>query len=235
MGVRLALCSPLRGGRYLLQPSALSFLLLSLFVAGFAGGFARKNGFGSPERLPALIRHAAVLLILVFRFLTNPMIEHFGDMDGETHGSARFATNKEVAPSPAPIRPADRPRRQNRKSSLRYDGPAHLLTMAPTRTGKGVGTIIPNLLTADRSVICIDPKGENARIAGRARQKFGPVHVLDPFGVTGQSPRPPSIRSTSSTRPASMWPKMQAPWPTPSCSMNRAWPAKRIGTRKPRR
>ncbi|MBR7559814.1 type IV secretory system conjugative DNA transfer family protein, partial [Mycobacterium tuberculosis] len=69
---------------------------------------------------------------------------------------------------------------------LRYDGPAHLLTMAPTRTGKGVGTIIPNLLTADRSVICIDPKGENAKIAGRARQQFGPVHVLDPFGVTGQ-------------------------------------------------
>jgi type IV secretion system protein VirD4 len=29
---------------------------------------------------------------------------------------------------------------------LRYDGPAHLLTMAPTHSGKGVGTIIPNLL-----------------------------------------------------------------------------------------
>lgn len=57
--------------------------------------------------------------------------------------------------------------------------------MAPTRTGKGVGAIIPNLLTADRSVICIDPKGENAKIAGRARKSFGPVHVLDPFGVTG--------------------------------------------------
>jgi type IV secretion system protein VirD4 len=68
---------------------------------------------------------------------------------------------------------------------LRYDGPAHLLTMAPTRTGKGVGTIIPNLLTANRSVICIDPKGENAKIAGRARNRFGPIHVLDPFGVTG--------------------------------------------------
>jgi type IV secretion system protein VirD4 len=29
-------------------------------------------------------------------------------------------------------------------------------------------------------------KGENARIAGRARQSFGPVHILDPFGVTGR-------------------------------------------------
>lgn len=69
---------------------------------------------------------------------------------------------------------------------LRYAGPAHLLTIAPTRSGKGVGTILPNLLIADRAVICVDPKGENARIAARARRRFGPVWVLDPFGVSGQ-------------------------------------------------
>lgn len=57
--------------------------------------------------------------------------------------------------------------------------------MAPTRAGKGVGTIVPNLLTANRSVLVIDPKGENARITAQVRQKFGAVHVLDPFGVTG--------------------------------------------------
>ncbi|MCM0753621.1 hypothetical protein DEA98_29440 (plasmid) [Brucella pseudogrignonensis] len=111
---------------------------------------------------------------------------------------------------------------------------AHLLTMAPTRTGKGVGTIIPNLLTADRSVICIDPKGENAKVAARARQQFGPVHVLDPSALPA-CPRPPSIRSTSSIWPASMWPKTQAPWLTPSCSMSPAWLARRIGTTKPKR
>ncbi len=70
------------------------------------------------------------------------------------------------------------------KALLRYDGPSHLMTMAPTRTGEGVGTIIPNLLTAERSVICIDPKGENARITARAREGFEALHVLDPFGVT---------------------------------------------------
>ena len=68
---------------------------------------------------------------------------------------------------------------------MRYGGPAHLLTMAPSRTGKGVGTIIPNLLLGNRSILCVDPKGENARIASRARQQFGPVQVLDPFDVTG--------------------------------------------------
>ena len=69
---------------------------------------------------------------------------------------------------------------------LRYDGAAHLITIAPTRSGKGVGTIIPNLLTANRSVVCIDPKGENALVTLRQRETFGPVHCLDPFGISGQ-------------------------------------------------
>jgi len=67
---------------------------------------------------------------------------------------------------------------------IRYDGEAHLLTVAPTRTGKGTGAIIPNLLTAERSVLCVDPKGENARVTARQRRRFGPVWVLDPFGAS---------------------------------------------------
>ncbi len=70
---------------------------------------------------------------------------------------------------------------------LRYDGPAHLITIAPTRSGKGVGTIIPNLLTANRSIVCIDPKGENARVTLRQREAFGPVHCLDPFSISGRA------------------------------------------------
>lgn len=69
---------------------------------------------------------------------------------------------------------------------MRYDGPAHLLTFAPTRSGKGVGAIIPNLLALRRSIICVDPKGENARITAKRRRQFGEVHVLDPFGVSGE-------------------------------------------------
>lgn len=102
----------------------------------------------------------------------------------DSHGSARFATRKERAA----YQNGDGlliGRDTGTGKMLRYDGPAHLLTLAPTRAGKGVGTVIPNLLTADRSVLVIDPKGENARIAGEARRRFGRVHVLDPFGVTG--------------------------------------------------
>ncbi|GHE76792.1 conjugal transfer protein TraG [Camelimonas fluminis] len=176
------LMSPFRAGRYLLQVGFFVFLV-TLMLAVAANGIPQEWWIA---RTIAGLLLLLFFLVLVFRVLTNPLIEHFGDMEGETHGSARFATDKETAA----LARADTGLLIGRDGKtgklLRYDGPAHLLTMAPTRTGKGVGTIIPNLLTADRSVICIDPKGENARIAGRARQTFGPVHVLDPFGVTGQ-------------------------------------------------
>jgi type IV secretion system protein VirD4 len=77
----------------------------------------------------------------------------------------------------------DRPRPQGR-GLLRYAGAAHLLTLAPTRSGKGVGSILPNLLTARRSVIVVDPKGENARVAGPAQRRLGRLLVLDPFALT---------------------------------------------------
>ena len=166
----------------------LFILIVALFVVGIGGRFALNDlGYG-PGTIPFIALDLVTLLVLaaiVLRVVTNPLIIHFGDMEGETHGSARFATSKEVAPLTRAETGLLIGRDAKTKRLLRYDGPAHLLTMAPTRTGKGVGTIIPNLLTADRSVICIDPKGENAKIAGRAREKFGPVHVLDPFGVTG--------------------------------------------------
>ncbi len=167
----------------------LFLLIIVTFIIGMGGRFFLENmGFG-PGSIPFIALDLVTLLVLAaitFRLVTNPLIIHFGDMEGETHGSARFATSKEAAALTRADSGLLIGRDPKSKKLLRYDGPAHLLTMAPTRTGKGVGTIIPNLLTADRSMICIDPKGENARIAGRARQKFGPVHVLDPFGVTGQ-------------------------------------------------
>ncbi|MCF8476330.1 MAG: type IV secretory system conjugative DNA transfer family protein [Pseudolabrys sp.] len=183
-----ALCfAPFRA----IKPVAQGFVFLAivLVVVGLAGaGLLHLLGLqesGLANGVMGLLL-LLVLLTLLFRLVTNPLIIHFGDMEGETHGSARFATDKEAAALTRAESGLLIGRDPKSKRLLRYDGPAHLLTMAPTRTGKGVGTIIPNLLTADRSVICVDPKGENARIAGRARQQFGPVHVLDPFAVTGQ-------------------------------------------------
>lgn len=69
----------------------------------------------------------------------------------------------------------------------------HMVTVAGSRTGKGVSAIIPALCEYPGSVICIDPKGENA-MRTAARRGFGTskiqglgqdVYVLDPYRVSG--------------------------------------------------
>ena len=70
---------------------------------------------------------------------------------------------------------------------MRLPTDRHMLTIAPTRSGKGVSTIIPNLLTCPGSVFCIDPKGENAIVTAARRRRLGQrVYVLDPWGITGE-------------------------------------------------
>ena len=127
-----------------------------------------------------------VTILVTLRVFVAPMVLRFGFQEdsGDTHGSARFANPSEtrwLARDTGLLIGRD----AKNGRLLRYPGPAHLLTIAPTRTGKGVGTIIPNLLDYPGAVVCIDPKGENARVTARQRQAFGPVHILDPFGVTG--------------------------------------------------
>src|SRR3984893_568024 len=81
-------------------------------------------------------------------------------------------------------------------SRLHYTGDRHLLTIAPTRSGKGTSTIVPNLLAYEGAALVIDPKGENARMTAPRRgngdgadgipgmgQK---VYTVDPWGITGQ-------------------------------------------------
>lgn len=70
---------------------------------------------------------------------------------------------------------------------LHYDGTAHLMTVAPTGTGKGRSVVIPTLLTYPGSVVVLDPKGENYQVTARARREMGQQVIrLNPFGVNGQ-------------------------------------------------
>lgn len=59
---------------------------------------------------------------------------------------------------------------------------AHTLVCAPTRSGKGVGILVPTLLMNRNSVLAIDPKGELAAITARQRQRLGQeVFLLNPW------------------------------------------------------
>src|ERR1700721_198999 len=82
------------------------------------------------------------------------------------------------------------------RSPLTYSGDGHLMTVAPTGAGKGVGVIIPALLTYPGSVIVTDIKGENYQVTARYRRQMGKrVVVLDRSGSPHRK-----IRTTNSTR-----------------------------------
>ena len=60
----------------------------------------------------------------------------------------------------------------------------HVLTVAPTGSGKGVGCVIPTLLEYTGNVVCLDIKGENWAVTHERREAMGhKVFKLDPFGV----------------------------------------------------
>lgn len=63
---------------------------------------------------------------------------------------------------------------------LRHDGPEHVLCFAPTRSGKGVGLVVPTLLTWPGSAIVHDIKGENWNLTAGFRARFGRVLLFDP-------------------------------------------------------
>ena len=63
---------------------------------------------------------------------------------------------------------------------LRHDGPEHVLCFAPTRSGKGVGLVVPTLLTWPGSCIVHDIKGENWTLTSGFRARHGRVLLFDP-------------------------------------------------------
>lgn len=61
--------------------------------------------------------------------------------------------------------------KRERQIYLRHKGPEHILVFAPTRSGKGVGIVVPTLLSWDESVLVHDIKGENWALTSGYRQK----------------------------------------------------------------
>lgn len=63
---------------------------------------------------------------------------------------------------------------------LRHDGPEHVKVVAPTRSGKGVGLVIPTLLTWPDSTIVYDLKSENWNITSGYRSRFSKTIYFNP-------------------------------------------------------
>jgi type IV secretion system protein VirD4 len=99
--------------------------------------------------------------------------------EATTYGSARWATASEIRK--AGLLKADGVVLGCfGREYLRHDGPEHVLCFAPTRSGKGVGLVVPTLLTWPGSAIVHDIKGENWQLTAGWRARFARVLLFDP-------------------------------------------------------
>lgn len=63
---------------------------------------------------------------------------------------------------------------------LRHDGPEHVMAFAPTRSGKGVGLVVPTLLGWTGSAVIHDIKGENWALTAGWRSRFSHCLLFNP-------------------------------------------------------
>jgi type IV secretion system protein VirD4 len=115
------------------------------------------------------------------------------------HGSARWATDRELRrggllePRGVVLCQTQRARyasttdpkgtRWTMKRSgrlIRHDGPEHVFVFAPTRSGKGIGIVIPTLLTWSRSVLIYDIKKELWAATAGWRRRFSHCWRFEP-------------------------------------------------------
>lgn len=72
--------------------------------------------------------------------------------------------------------------RNEKKKMIGFDLGSHMVTIAPTGSGKSRYCVIPELLSYDGPVIALDIKGELSMVTKRRREEMGRnVVVLDPF------------------------------------------------------
>jgi len=114
------------------------------------------------------------------------------------HGSARWANQKDItaagllprsrsavevvtgkhAPTSTGVYVGAWLDKRGKQHYLRHNGPEHVLTYAPTRSGKGVGLVIPTLLSWGASAVVADLKGELWALTAGWRKKHANNKVL---------------------------------------------------------
>ncbi len=96
-----------------------------------------------------------------------------------TYGSSRWATSREIARAGL-FQPKGVFLGTLKGRYLRHHGPEHVMCFAPTRSGKGVGLVIPTLLSWPHSAVIHDIKGENWQLTAGWRSRFSHSLLFNP-------------------------------------------------------
>jgi type IV secretion system protein VirD4 len=104
--------------------------------------------------------------------------------DDFLHGSARWANDADIkqagliSTSPDSVYVGAYYDEHGRQIYLRHSGPEHVLCYAPTRSGKGVGLVIPTMLHWTQSAFIIDLKREIWALTAGWRQQYAGNRVI---------------------------------------------------------
>ncbi|OSJ29692.1 type IV secretion system protein VirD4 [Bradyrhizobium japonicum] len=184
-GTALALVA---GAVFLLVASNVLLLGLRLHDGGFhwseiATGWPR---YGADPRFDRWLTLSTLAgLIVVFGLLGAILRQRPLPL----HGKARFASEREIKAAGLRSKDGLLLGRKDGKM-LCFGGSEHVLLYAPTRAGKGVGYVIPNLLNWPDSVVALDVKKENwDRSAGFRAAHGQEVHLFDPLAENGRTAR----------------------------------------------
>lgn len=105
------------------------------------------------------------------------------------HGNARFASEREIRAHGFRARSGIIVGRK-RGRFLTFGGSEHVIVEAPTRSGKGTGVVIPNLLTWQGSVVVLDVKRENFDASAGFRARYGQeIFLFNPTDRAGCTAR----------------------------------------------
>lgn len=132
----------------------------------------------------------AVLLLQLIALRIGSDTRYGGHDDTTLHGSARWARKADVRESglwrPEGVVVGGWSRFLRGVRALRHNGLEHILAFAPTGSGKGVGLVLPTLLSWLHSVLVLDIKGENWRLTSGWRAMLGHrILKFDPTAETG--------------------------------------------------
>jgi type IV secretion system protein VirD4 len=109
--------------------------------------------------------------------------------NANTYGTARWATRDDIRKAGL-LADTGVVLGQFQNNYLRHDGAEHVLCFAPTRSGKGVGLVIPTLLTWSGSAIVHDIKGENWDVTAGFRSTFSRTLRFDPTSLESSAYNP---------------------------------------------
>lgn len=191
------------GGLYLANFVFVTWQKLPSEIIGFGTIFTYKAAYGHIPAVKKAIQTcllivpltaAALDIFLAFALFSKPR--------RELHGSARFANEMELRKTgflPTPVQekklkdkfPSEPPIiiGKHKDKFLQFFGNEFVSIGAPTRSGKGVSIVIPNLLTYPDSIVVLDIKMENWDLTAGFRAKYQKVFRFSPSALDGCSHR----------------------------------------------